>query len=106
MGGSAGMNAYVNSAPSSGVHVGLPPVGTNEQLDWEYGVTTSAPTCDNFTYAGQIGYSTAGCSPMYLTIENTVDPSGGSGDIEVLWWSTTVFPCPSLSDPSWSTYAT
>ena len=47
-------------------------------------------TCDNVTSGGQIGYDQEGCSPFDpVAFVNVTSPSGGSGNLEYLWLSST-----------------
>lgn len=48
------------------------------------------PNCNNVNDGGQIGYSHIACEGFPAdTLVNTSNPSGGSGDLEYLWMSST-----------------
>ncbi len=54
--------------------------------------TLTAPTncCDNLTDGGQICCDQTDCGPFNpTTINSHIDPSGGTGNLEILWLSTT-----------------
>ena len=53
-------------------------------------ITVTGPCCDNVTNAGSIGVAQSGCSPFDpALITSHSNPSGGSGDLEYVWLSST-----------------
>ena len=75
------------------------------------------PNCDNFTDGGKIGfgdhcnglYTICGSAGNAMLIENCIPPSGGSGEVEIIWLKSTTSCDPPtttianiLNDPHWS----
>ena len=66
--------------------------GQEDDLSFDAGVILSPSGCDNITDAGDICCDQVLCGPGSIPdlIANTTLPSGGSGEIEYLWMTTTV----------------
>lgn len=66
-------------------------------------VTKALIACDNVNDGGLIGMNQTGTAPFDPDIiNNVVFPSGGSGDLEYLWFSSTVGPPFIQGSPNWS----
>ena len=58
--------------------------------------------CDNVTTGGMIAFNQENCGAFDPeTLVNTVTPSGGTGDLEYLWFMSTVSPIYIEGSPDW-----
>lgn len=66
-------------------------------------VTITRPACCNVTAAGSIGNGQSNCGPFNpSTITNVASPSGGLGNIEYIWLSSTVNVPNTSGNPYWN----
>lgn len=66
-------------------------------------VTKAVVCCDNVTDGGAICCDQEGCSPVFdpNTILNSIAPSGGSGNVEYLWYGSIVGSAFDPASPDW-----
>ena len=69
-------------------------------LFFTQGIQAKSTACDNITNGGEIGNNEVHCGPFTAsTIVSLSDPSGGSGNVEYLWMTTTD---PNLPIENWT----
>ena len=65
-------------------------------------VTKTVNCCDNVTDGGSIGFDQSGCAPYdATTLQNVVSPSGGTGELEYLWFGSFVGGFFDPTSPDW-----
>lgn len=65
-------------------------------------VTKTVSCCDNVTDGGSIGFDQSGCAPYTADVlQNVVSPSGGTGELEYLWFGSFVGGFFDPASPDW-----